>query len=374
MTLRDDFYECASVYATVGMSEQAAACFFHAAFINRAFQSNDEVVVALTAAVDHLQVTHPVVAAEVHIKLAKSYESAGLLLQAARARRAAAIIHDTHMNDKPGAAALYSAAIATYMQVYVNDDISETLCEACIERLCILHVEMGHYDIAESLFLDRARNRVLRVVVQDAEKAAAEEKEAQTACAAEAESADEPASDKGTIDEDECEETNVTKEDDDTAAAAAAAAESAPGDDGSESTFSDDGSESEQRSQKKAKDEMVQRVVGKRPIFPRTALYLYATLCRLAVGSEDDSAYFDALYLTRKLFEKLQDEDRNYQKGSLNALMRGIIASYETSSLHEFDSVVRTYVELKTTQPSAALDVLIKQCRFNLVAHIERFL
>ncbi|TPP43093.1 Soluble NSF attachment protein, SNAP family protein [Leishmania donovani] len=136
---------------------------------------------------------------------------------------------------------------------------------------------------------------------------------------------------------------------------------------------------------------------------PKTKYLLYATLCVLARGasvrkdsvsdpaaaaeaaqaretptipftaSAADTVYFDSLYDTEKFFLALQDEDRTFQRGKENALVRALLAANRACSLTAFDEAVRAYKEYSTTEPCAAFELLAGECRRSLFEHMERF-
>lgn len=108
--------------------------------------------------------------------------------------------------------------------------------------------------------------------------------------------------------------------------------------------------------------------------FPKTKQYLYALLCLLAEGHSNSDRYFDALYVTRKRFDALQEEEINLQQGKEHQLMRQLIAANDHGSLNEFDVAVFTYKSCSTYLPDAVFDVLIEQCRSNLYEHVELYM
>lgn len=108
--------------------------------------------------------------------------------------------------------------------------------------------------------------------------------------------------------------------------------------------------------------------------FPKTRPYLYALLCLLAEGYGGDDRYFDALYITRKRFDELQEEEINLQQGKECKLMRQIIDANDHGSLNEFDIAVFTYKSCSTYEPDPVFDALIAKCRSNLYNHVEQYM
>ncbi|ESL06245.1 hypothetical protein TRSC58_06083 [Trypanosoma rangeli SC58] len=107
---------------------------------------------------------------------------------------------------------------------------------------------------------------------------------------------------------------------------------------------------------------------------PKTRPFLYCLLCLLANGFGCDDRYFDALYVTRKKFDALQEEEKNFQQGKEHALARHLIEANDHGSLSEFDVAVFTYKSCATFVPDAVFDVLIERCRTNLYEHLEQYM
>ncbi|ORC85018.1 uncharacterized protein TM35_000391920 [Trypanosoma theileri] len=107
---------------------------------------------------------------------------------------------------------------------------------------------------------------------------------------------------------------------------------------------------------------------------PRTTQYLYSLLCLLADGFGSDDRYFEALYVTRKRFDVLQEEDRNMQQGKEHKLMRQLIEANDHGSLNEFDVAVFSYKSCASFKPDAVFDVLVERCRANLYEHMEQYM
>lgn len=268
--LRDRFYDSGAIFAIAGYPDDASKCFLHATFINRAFHDDDEAVSTLTMAAEGLKVAHPEIAVEVLSKLASCYTATNNHFQAARCLKEAAEILDGRMNNKEGSIELYKAAIECYEKTKnISYGMHKSLISTCHERMCFLHTELGHYDIAEKLFLEKARSIPSNL--------------------------------------------------------------------------------------------------------PATRFYMYATLCVLARGGGSEDAYFDTLYDTKKVFDKLQMIDRGYQTGKEFKLVRAIIAAYDNNSLSEYDIALMEYKSYSTTIPNAAFDIVTEQCRDNLFAHLERY-
>lgn len=70
---------------------------------------------------------------------------------------------------------------------------------------------------------------------------------------------------------------------------------------------------------------------------PSVSFYVYAILCELAKGHGGDDKYFDAIYDTDKLFNKLQEEETMLQKGKEFQLIRNMLQCFRESSLNSFD-------------------------------------
>ncbi|RNF14556.1 uncharacterized protein Tco025E_05864 [Trypanosoma conorhini] len=107
---------------------------------------------------------------------------------------------------------------------------------------------------------------------------------------------------------------------------------------------------------------------------PKTRQFLYCLLCLLADGCGNEDRYFDALYITRKKFDALQEEEKNFQQGKEYALVRHIIEANDHGSLNEFDVAVFTYKSCATFKQDAAFDVLIERCRANLYEHLDQYM
>lgn len=268
--LRDRFYDAGALFALCGFPDDATKCFLHATFINRAFKDDDEAVSTLMMAAEGLKVAHPEIAIEVLSKLATCYTASKNNFQAARCLKEAAEILDGRLNDKPGAIELYKAAIEAYEKTKdISYGMHKSLISTCHERMCFLHTELAHYDVAEQLFLEKARSIPSNL--------------------------------------------------------------------------------------------------------PATRYYMYATLCVLARGSGSEDAYFDTLYDTKKVFDKLQMVDRGYQTGKEYKLVDAILKAYDHNSLSEFDQALLEYKSYTTTIPNAAFDIVTDQCRDNLFAHLEHY-
>ncbi|KEG09995.1 hypothetical protein DQ04_04331090 [Trypanosoma grayi] len=107
---------------------------------------------------------------------------------------------------------------------------------------------------------------------------------------------------------------------------------------------------------------------------PKTQQYLYSLLCMLAEGFGNDDRYFDALYVTRKRFDTLQEEEKNFQQGKEHQLMRRLIEANDHGSLNEFDIAVFEYKSCASFKPDSVFDVLAERCRANLYEHVEQYM
>lgn len=268
--LRDRFYDAGAIFSISGFPDDATKCFLHATFINRAFKDDDEAVMTMVMAAESLKIAHPEIAVEVLTKLACCYATSKNHFQAARCLKESAEILDSRLNDKVGAIELYKAAIEAYEKTKaMSYGLHKSLAAMCHERMCFLHTELAHYDIAKNLFLEKAKSIPLNL--------------------------------------------------------------------------------------------------------PATRYYMYATLCVLARGSGSETAFFDSLYDTKKVFNKLQELDRGYQSGKEFKLVSGIIKSFDRSSLSDFDMAITAYNSYTTTIPNAAFDIVVEQCRNNLFEHLESY-
>lgn len=266
--LRDRFYDAGALFAISGFPDDATKCFLHATFINRAFKDDDEAVATLMMAAEGLKVAHPEIAVDVLTKLAKCYTQSKNHFQAARCLKETAEILDARMNQKEEAIEAYAAAIEAYEKTRLHN-MHKSLAAMCHERMCFLHCELAHYDIAEKLFLEKAKSIPSNL--------------------------------------------------------------------------------------------------------PATRYYMYATLCVLARGSGSEDAFFDTLYDTKKVFDKLQMVDRGYQSGKEFQLVRSLLLAYDHNSLSEFDMALIEYKSYTTTIPNAAFDIVSEQCRKNLFEHLEHY-
>lgn len=266
--LRDRFYDAGALFAIAGYPDDAAKCFLHATFINRAFKDDDEAVATLTMAAEGLKVAHPEIAVEVLAKLAKCYTASGNHFQAARCYKESAEILDSRMVCKEEAIDAYAAAIESYSKSK-KYGMHKSLSAMCHERMCFLHTQLGHYSISEKLFLEKAQSIPSNL--------------------------------------------------------------------------------------------------------PATPYYMYATMCVLARGSGSEEAYFDTLYDTKKVFDKLQMVDRGFQTGKEFKLVDALLKANDHNSLSEFDMALLEYKSYTTTQPNAAFDIIGEQCRRNLFDHLEHY-
>lgn len=268
--LRDRFYDAGAIFAIAGFPDDATKCFLHATFINRAFKDDDEAVMTLVMAAEGLKIAHPEIAVEVLTKLACCYAASKNHFQAARCLKESAEILDSRLNEKESAIELYKAAIEAYEKTKdMSYGLHKSLAATCHERMCFLHTELGHYDIAKNLFLEKAKSIPMNL--------------------------------------------------------------------------------------------------------PATRYYMYATLCVLARGSGSESAFFDSLYDTKKIFNKLQELDSGYQSGKEYKLVTAIIKSFDRNSLSDFDMAITEYNSYTTTIPNAAFDIVVEQCRNNLFEHLESY-
>lgn len=158
MGLRDDFYHAGALFSLAGLPDDAARCLLQATYINRAFKDDDEALSSLTLSVNQIKLAHPSIAVESLVRLAACYERNNLTLQAARCLKEAAEIYDGRLDEKDNAIEQYTAAIDLYHRAQNPYRMERSLVDQCHERLCFLHTVLGHYEISEQLFLEKARS------------------------------------------------------------------------------------------------------------------------------------------------------------------------------------------------------------------------
>ncbi|AAQ15673.1 paraflagellar rod component, putative [Trypanosoma equiperdum] len=107
---------------------------------------------------------------------------------------------------------------------------------------------------------------------------------------------------------------------------------------------------------------------------PKTRQFFLSLLCMLAEGFGDNDRYFDSLYYARKRFHALQEEERDFQHGKENRLVRKIIEANDNGSLTAFDTAVYEYRSSSTYVPDAVFENLIERCRKNLYEHLEQYI
>ncbi|CCW62884.1 unnamed protein product [Phytomonas sp. EM1] len=214
LALRDTFFTAGSLFALAGYPDAAAKCFLHATFINGAFKAGaeDETRMTLTQCVDNLKHLHPSLAVDALLQLATTYERSGvasrfegnrrggfppLMWQAARCRKEAAELTDRRLDDHAAAIPLYEAAIDTFKRAAGEPpfrpaaalqrrgtgaeggeaptpsdpsrlarthtssrkflDMYKSFVQGMQDRLGILYSELGEYEKAEMLFLEKAQ-------------------------------------------------------------------------------------------------------------------------------------------------------------------------------------------------------------------------
>lgn len=268
LALRDRFYDAGALFAVCGFPDDATKCFLHATFINRAFKDDDEAVATLMMAAESMKIAHPDMGVEVLSKLARCYANSGNFFQSARCYKEAAEICDGRLNNKEMAIEMYALAIEAYNKTKLHG-MHKSLAAMCDERQCFLHAELGHFDIAGQLFLEKAQRIPMNL--------------------------------------------------------------------------------------------------------PATKYYMYATLCVLARGAENEDNFFDALYDTKKTFDKLQMVDSGFQAGKEYKLVRAIIEAFDSNSLSGYDLALLEYKSYSTTIPNAAFDLVVERVRDNFFQHLERY-
>ncbi|CCD14916.1 unnamed protein product [Trypanosoma congolense IL3000] len=107
---------------------------------------------------------------------------------------------------------------------------------------------------------------------------------------------------------------------------------------------------------------------------PKTRQFFYSLLCMLAEGYGNNDRYFDALYFFRKRFNTLQEEERDFQRGKENKLIRQLIEANDNGSLTAFDTAVYEYRSSSTYVEDPVFEQLIDKCRSNLYEHLEQYI
>ncbi|KAK7197580.1 Soluble NSF attachment protein, SNAP [Novymonas esmeraldas] len=395
MSTRDLFFAAGSLFAAVGETTTAARCLLHATFINRAFHNDSEALMTLTMAVEQLKVAHPRIAVDSLLRLAPCYASQDLRYQAARCLRDAAELLEGVLAEPAAAVVQYRAALDMY---------AETQSAAAATAR-----GWQRQQDAEAEATATAATPTVDAPVVDTPPP---EQITSDAVAVVAPPPPPPT-------------TTTTA----TATGLAPSRKSFTDVVGGKRYYSPGitvrgpapyrVSTSVQRSLADAcrwrltvlltrlgrYEEVREAALGCAAAvpstLPKTKFLLYATLCVLARGAASDvtathttaaaaaptttttaavagddvadAVYFDSLYDGERFFLALQDEDRTFQRGKENALVRAVLAANRACSLTAFDDAVRTYMEYRTTEPCIVFDLLVARCRRSLYDHVERF-
>ncbi|KAG5512109.1 hypothetical protein JKF63_07574 [Porcisia hertigi] len=404
---RDLFFAAGALFAAVGEAGTAARCLLHATFINRAFHSHDEAMTTLAMAVDQLKRSHPRIAVDSLLRLAPCYVKQDLRYQAARCYRDAAEILENILDEKEEAVAQYRAALDMYAETQS--------CAVTTAREWQRQQERRH---TATLCGETTSTPPFPLRPRPFEVTG---------------DLDNPTSPNGLDARSvESEHQLMSPKSAATIPSTTAGSFASPPSGGSSSAVAFPAhappayrvSTTVQRTLSDAcrwrlavllsrlgRFEEVREVLTACAAnvpgdLPRSKYLLYCTLCMLARGAsvekkddgaadsssdpaaaktettttttafvipEVDTVYFDSLYDSEKYFLALQEEDRSFQRGKENALVRAILAANRECSLAAFDEALRTYKGYTTTEPCIVFDILAQQCRRSLYQHIELF-
>lgn len=309
MRLRDEFHACGALFSLAGLPDDAARALLRATFINRAFKDDDEALATLNLSVAHLKQSHPGVAVESLTRLAVCYEKSGLFIQAARCLRDAAEIHDSGRID--------SSNHSDNANARSPDEELEggSTREDKESAIALYSAAMELYERSSSSSSSSSSNQQSR-----SRGGAGLSRQIVASC-----------------------RTRL------------AYLHAALGHwDAVEATCRASAAHTPSS-------------------LPATRFHLLTVLAVLARGSGGEDSFFNAIYDTKKVFDALQEEDRDFQKGKENALVRALLAAYDGSSLCGLDLSVQQYREYRTTAPDAAFELAVEQCRANLFAHLEHY-
>ncbi|KPA74916.1 hypothetical protein ABB37_08909 [Leptomonas pyrrhocoris] len=385
MRTRDLFFSAGSLFAAVGDATTAARCLLHATFINRAFHSDGEALTTLSMSVEQLKHAHPRVAVESLLRLVPCYANKNLRYQTARCYRDAAELLETELEEKAAAVELYRAALAVYADTQVaakalsrkwqkqqqqqrqqptqhsfttaiadsfsnlalqttmsitEEDMKSLLPSSNVD-VTVMNMQAGlpppHYQVSTTVqrsLVEACRGRLLVLLAQLHRYA--EVMEVALTCA-------------------DAVPRSLPRTKFLLCATLSVLARGAP-----PPSKTGDGEE-EGGGIDAASAEEVTPPAGTVPAFMSAA------------AEAADALYFDSLYDTAKVFSSLQEEDRAFQRGKENELVRALLEANKACSLSMYDEAVRTYNGYATTERSVVLDVLIEQCRRCLFQHVERF-
>jgi tetratricopeptide (TPR) repeat protein len=387
MRTRDVFFSAGALFAAVGDSAASARCLLHATFINRAFHNDDEALTTSALSVDQLKHAHPGAAVDALLRLAPCYARKHLRYQAARCYRDAAAITESELDDKATAVELYRRALEIYADtqvaasvlarkwerqqrqqahetpstpasrpVVVGGDVSSeaslpALPSASLSRTSDGDVDLTslkaglpppHYQVSTTVqrsLVEACRGRLLVLLAQLHRYP--ELLEVALTCA-----------------------ENVPRALPKTkfllCATLSVLARGAPLQPDAVSPPCTEGEGSG-----------VAATTSPPPPFNGAG---DAPLMFMSAAAEAaDALYFDSLYDAEKIFSALQEEDRTFQRGKENELVRALLAANKACSLTMFDEAVRKYKVYTTTEPNIVQDLLLEQCRRCLFQHVERF-
>lgn len=377
MRTRDLFFAAGSLFAAVGEAADAARCLLHATFINRAFQNDSEALVTLAMSVEQLKQSHPRIAVDSLLRLAPCYAQQDLRYQAARCHRDAAEILENILDAKEEAVVQHRAALNMYAETKVAAAETARRWERQqqLRRTATICGELpGTSPLPHSAGASKANGGLTGPTASNGGAPLTSSVDGQKSHSVEFPAHPPPHYRVSTTVQrslaDSCRWRLMV-------------------------LLMRLGRYEE------AREAALDCAANVPHTLPKAKYLLYATLCVLVRGAPvkkdsaassasdpaaaaeaaetpfatcaADTVYFDSLYDTEKYFLGLQDEDRTFQRGKENALVRALLAANRACSLTAFDAAVRTYKEYTTTEPCAAFDLLAGECRRGLFEHMERF-
>ncbi|TPP43983.1 Soluble NSF attachment protein, SNAP family protein [Leishmania donovani] len=404
MGTRDLFFAAGSLFAAVGEAADAARCLLHATFINRAFQNDSEALVTLAMSVEQLKQSHPRIAVDSLLRLAPCYAQQDLRYQAARCHRDAAEILENILEAKEEAVVQYRAALDMYAETKVAAAETARRWERQQQQqrtAAVCGDLTGTPPLPPSAGASTTNGDLTSPTAPSGVEATSLGPEQPFV------------SPKSTALVPSSGGASLTSSVNGQKSHSVEFPAHAPPQYRVSTTV--------QRSladscrwrlmvlltllgrYDEAREAALDCAANVPRTLPKTKYLLYATLCVLARGasvrkdsvsdpaaaaeaaqaretptipftaSAADTVYFDSLYDTEKFFLALQDEDRTFQRGKENALVRALLAANRACSLTAFDEAVRAYKEYSTTEPCAAFELLAGECRRSLFEHMERF-
>ncbi|KPI82820.1 hypothetical protein ABL78_8169 [Leptomonas seymouri] len=389
MRTRDVFFSAGSLFAAVGDATASARCFLHATFINRAFHNEDEATTTLSMSVEQLRRAHPRIAVDSLLRLAPCYARRNLRYQTAHCYREAAEILETELGEREMAVELYRTTLEIYADTQVAAQALSRKWES--EQRHQQQKQKESRSMMSMGLVDASGNSVLQLTAPAAK-------------------GDERSSSPST--------SLVRSYDLDITLANMKAGVPPPYYQVSttvQRSLIDACRErllvllAQLHRYEELMDVALTCAANVPRSLPRTKHLLCATLSVLARGAPPpvtagkekgetakttakaarptgsipammspeaeaaETMYFDSLYDTAKVFSSLQEEERAFQRGKENELVRALLEANRACSLRMFDEAVRTYNNYTTTEPSVVMDVLLGQCRRCLFEHVERF-